>query len=926
MSLQCLLIAADSRFWPAAARALANFAGGLGLPPRELQPVTWLVPSAAHALLARNGLREMMDGAAFIPPRIVPAMSWLGMPMHASIAARAELFAALRANAWVRESFGDRPAALWALAHGIAQLCDELTLAAVDRPEAFADRLQATLARHFHRRAARALQPQAQLVLQIWRARQGADDSVMRVLQELDSRAERAHSPLVFVAATPDEANIAVWSRFVHRYAQRAPVLLIEPDLATALAQRPALAAAWPELGGGDIALPIAVRAEAAAGAPAPMAIVEAASLEDEAGAVAQQVLDWRRAGVSSIALIALDRLTARRARALLERAQVIVRDETGWKLSTTSAAAAVMRWFDLVADDLYWRDLLDWLKSKFSLADRAGKAAEIAYLERVIRASGALQGARAIRRALADADGEKNAQAAAGARDILTLIESRAIQSRRAGPTLLAHLRALNAALAALGMRTALAADRVGAEVLREIDALEHDLAEVSGRASLADFRALLAERFEEAGFVDRQVDSPVVMLSLAAAGLRRFDAALLIGADARHLPRVPPSLLFMSNAVRSELGLPTLADELRGQSAQLAGLLATVPRVVATWRRHGDEPNSLSPLLERLRFVARRSGAGDLAHEVARSVFAVDPAAPQRPAPNGSQLLPARLSASHCQSLVNCAYQFYARSLLRLVDLDDVIEVPDKRDFGEALHEVLRRFHAEWGAAEFHRLDAAPLVASLVAHARAVFEPRIERAPALLAFQRRFDGLVAGYVDWLREHSGEGWRWRGGEQAHSQRLVLRDGRAIELTGRLDRVDEADDQLRVLDYKARALDVLRRGLKTAGEDIQLPFYGMLLGERAGSAAYVSFDRAREDRRGVESVVPPQPFVALVRSVAVRLQGDLQRIADGAALPAIGVDPVCANCEMRGLCRRDYWEKGEDDTAAPRRAGPGMDR
>lgn len=897
---------------------MRELADQLGLRPRELQSITWLVPGAAQAALARNGLRAVMGGAAFIPPRIAPMLSWLGQPLHSGIAARAELFAALRGNAWVRTSFGDAPAALWALARGVAQLGDELTLAAVDRPDALSERLQASLARHFHRRAARALLPQAQLVLQVWRARRGADDAA-RALQELDARASRASSPLVFVAPALDEASTVAWTRFVHRYAQGAPVLLLEPDVAAALAQRPLLAAAWPELAGGNVEVPIAVRAAAVAGAAAPVRIVDAVSLEDEASAVAQQVLDWRRAGMASIALVALDRLTARRARALLERAQISVRDETGWKLSTTSAAAAVMCWFDLVADDLYWRDLLDWLKSRFTLADRANKAAEIATFERAIRAAGTVQGARAIRRALADAVDDGDVKAAAGARDILALLDAQALLARRAGPTLAAHLRALGAALDELGMRGALAGDPVGAEVLRILDALEHDLAAIPARASLADFRALLAERFEEATFVDRQVDSPVVMLSLAAAALRPFDAALLIGADASNLPRLAPTLLFMSNAVRSDLDLATAEVELRRQAAQLASVLATVPRVVATWRRqNGDEPNSLSPLLERLRFVAQRCGSGDLAQQIARGNFDVRPEPPQRPAPSAPQLLPGRLAASHCQSLVNCAYQFYARRLLQLTEMDDVIEMPDKRDFGEALHEVLRRFHVEWGAAEFHRLDAAALAASLAAHARAVFEPQIERTPALLAYKRRFEGLVAGYVDWLSRHSAEGWRWRGGELAQAQRLKLRDGREIELTGRIDRIDEqSDERLRVLDYKARAAAALRRGLKAPGEDIQLPFYGMLAGGRAESAAYVSFERGRESEGGVETVLPPQPFDVLVQSIAARLQGDVQRIADGAPMPAIGVDSVCAYCEMRGLCRRDYWERSGDGGDVP---------
>jgi hypothetical protein len=86
---------------------------------------------------------------------------------------------------------------------------------------------------------------------------------------------------------------------------------------------------------------------------------------------------------------------------------------------------------------------------------------------------------------------------------------------------------------------------------------------------------------------------------------------------------------------------------------------------------------------------------------------------------------------------------------------------------------------------------------------------------------------------------------------------------------------------------------------------------GLLLARRAESAAYVSFDRARPGATGVGAVMPPQPFPALVDAVAERLQADLQRISDGAPLPALGVEAVCRHCEARGLCRRDYWEHAD---------------
>lgn len=923
MEPETLRLTADSRFWPACADAVLAFARRNGLDDGALHRLTVVLPQGAHAPLARVALAAARGGrGAWLPPRLTTLYAWAGVwPDEGAVARRAELFAALRAHRWVRENFGAGAAALWALAREIGALADELTLAAIDEPHALAQRFEAALGRHYRQHAARVLQPQAQLVLELWRALHAsgeatAADPARELLRALRRRAEQATAPLVYVA----DEELPGWQRaLVERYAQAAPVLVVAADCARAIAARPLLAAAWPELTGDADPPPIARRAAAIGDVDigARPALLAAQSLEEEAAAVAQQVLDWLGAGVATIGLVALDRLTARRVRALLERAQVRIRDETGWKLSTTSAAAAVMRWYDLVADDVYWRDLLDWLKSTFTLAGRSRRDRELAVLERAVRAAGALQGVHAMQRALADfatrcadsAAGEREADIA-GARELLALIEHQAAAAQRAGPTLAAHARALQEALAALGMREALARDPVGAAVLREIDALEAELAGVDARATFAEFRALLAARFEETSFVEGQVDSPVAMVSLAATSLRSFDAVLLIGADAQHLPSAPADRLFLSDAVRAELGLPTAAQAARAQAVRLATLLATTPRVVASWRvRRGDEPNALSPLLARLQFVARCAAGDDLQRTVPQAAFQVAASGARRPAPSAPALLAGSVSASHAQSLVNCAYQFYARRLLALAELDDVIEMPDKRDFGQALHEILRRFHQDWGAVDFAACQSDVLAASLRRHARAVFAPQIERVPGMLAFQHRFEGLIDGYVAWLQAHCAHGWRWHAAEQRQAQPLQLRGGRRLELVGRIDRIDaQGDGRTLVLDYKARRADDLKAALQTPGEDIQLPFYGLLLAGQATGAAYLSFDRATEEDPGIGYVAPPQPFSELVAAVGERLRADLQRIADGAPLPALGAESVCDRCEMRGLCRRDYWE------------------
>ena len=177
--------------------------------------------------------------------------------------------------------------------------------------------------RHFHRRAAHALQAQSQLVIQLWRARREADDGAARFLRELAARASRTLLPLVYLGtglSSAGRTGLATWERaFIDRAAEQAPVLLLGPDVTAALAEQPLLAAAWPELGGADTDVAIAVRADAVHSAPrpsSPLSIVKAVTLEEEAIAVAQQVVEWLRAGMGSIALVALDRLTARRVRA----------------------------------------------------------------------------------------------------------------------------------------------------------------------------------------------------------------------------------------------------------------------------------------------------------------------------------------------------------------------------------------------------------------------------------------------------------------------------------------------------------------------------------------------------------------------------------------------------------------------------------
>jgi ATP-dependent helicase/nuclease subunit B len=109
-----------------------------------------------------------------------------------------------------------------------------------------------------------------------------------------------------------------------------------------------------------------------------------------------------------------------------------------------------------------------------------------------------------------------------------------------------------------------------------------------------------------------------------------------------------------------------------------------------------------------------------------------------------------------------------------------------------------------------------------------------------------------------------------------------------------------------VLDYKTGNAQGLKQRLKDASEDTQLPFYVALLqaqGEGGDiQAAYLALDEADGPR-----LLPHDDVQASAALLIDAVGTELQRLRDGAPMPALGEGSICETCEARGLCRRDQW-------------------
>jgi len=859
----------------------------------DLSGLTVLVPNHRAGQDFTRALAQAAGRRALIPPTITPLRAWADSVAEgrAEPQARrlARLHAALRRVDWLGSV--DK----WSLAGELLQLADELSAA----------RLGGEIGSRIRALHPEALDRETALIEAVWQAlNNDGHDPQARYARALDrllgqiAAAPQPPSPQPSprtgegAGAGPKAIYgyalgtlTAVEKQFLARCAEHAPLRVFAPDVDDPAAYT--LQQAWqltdPPLR--DRAAALAERIPAST-LQAHITLSPAPHLEAEARAVATWVAGQLTDGQRTLALIALDRETSRRVRALLERMDVLVADETGWTLSTTAAAAVIDRWLECVASDFPHVELLDLLKSPFVLGDPDTRQDQVAAFELALRRHGVSQGMADIRRL---------AQREFGALPVWLagLFDARQGFEQRRAP-LAVWLSRLTESLDKLDALEPLRADAAGAGVLETLDTLRRDLADDSEKYGFDEWRRWLNLALESSSFIDASVASPIVLTSLPAARGRLFDAVAVIGADARHLPARPAPGLF-SQATRAQLGLSTASDEADAATADLMQLLIQGPALLSWQAWNNDEPNPASPLVLRLQALHQAAWGTDLPEQTIGAPptqASPLPDACVQPAPTVSAAqLPRHYSPTAYQTLLDCPYRFFARSVLGIRELDEADEALDKSDYGNALHRILKTFHDSNPPLE---RDAALVRLNALSAAEFAALPAYTAA----AWASQWNKIQPAYIDAWLAHASQGWRYESGETDFSVPHAVEGLGEITLHGRVDRVDAKGDARYVIDYKTSAAQNLKNKLKAPDEAVQLPFYAWLC---EAAAAYLPINEA--------------PVAALeldgetdVAAISLRLPQLLEAIARHAALPAHGIDSVCKHCEARGLCRKGMWD------------------
>ena len=875
----------------------------------ELVDAVVLVPNFHAGAELNRALLTVSGQAVLLAPRMLTFPAWAATAQPAGTVMpnsrrTSLLYHALKARDWFDAGL------LWPMCDEISRLFDELTYQAVVLP-ADRDAFAAQILAYYQLQRHTAVEFEAKLVHELWFALSQDDSRLGEVSPaalyalQLAQLASRAGAPLFVVGLT---RLTRLEQNCLDQYAQRQSVTYIA--MADDNAVTHTLRAAWPV----NLDMPLRQRAEDLADSivhsplQARLSYCATYSLEDEASAADTQIRWWLAEARQSIAVVVQDRVSARRLRALLERAQILVADETGWALDTTTASTLVMRWLEVLLTNFPYQDVLDLIKSSHLFPDWDGCRREQAawQLEHALRRHGPVGGGAELLAVLQRQTETADAVAA------LTRLQLAARYLGKRTLSLASWLARLNDSLAELGVLATLTVDAAGQQLLALLARRRHELADDAAVFSFAEFHRWLGRELENGAFVDAEVASPIVFTHLAATRLRAFDAVLILGADAAHLPSLSGHSVFFNQSVRTALGLPTHALELAQIQADLTQLLANVAQVRVLWRIDRDgEVNPLSPWLERLDSLHQLAWGASLIdnslREMSVAAQIVTPDSRALPAPSGmpqpgipAHLIPDKISVSAYNALVACPYQYFARHILGLNQLDDIRAEMAKSDYGQAVHLILKTFHL--AHARVSELPYATLVAELTRISRQVFAPLLDNDYYVHAWQQRWLAKIPAYLDWQIQREQDGWQWHDGEVAKQRSFMLDDEHAIILYGRLDRIDKAAAGYAVLDYKTSASKDLNEKVKQADEDVQLAAYALLMQAEVVQTAFVSLDS--DNISAIELAADVGEAAA---SCGERLVTLFRQLHQQAPLPANGIEPVCRHCDVRGLCRRDHW-------------------
>lgn len=972
--------------------ALEALSGGIWNVAKQTGQRPLVVLSTAGPLMALRSSLERHRPADIAPqiaflPEVMSLSDWLGSAPQSWAFPKAQtplerwlaVYAALQAHPKLRAWFkAESEAGAWGLAQAIIAACDTLSSAVLSQSplalhpqqgaasseewlRSLEQLLENAIEEAYPTLARKVVDREAEVLLLFWRYLSDTGNPIMRKHLALAAylhaakQAQQAR-PFVWVQTADGLASDrAVMQRFMGEYATYAPVIDISLNWSDV--------GLWPEaLSVGEAEASQASQAKqdaihnAKAAYQGQWRLLSANRFEELAWMAAKSVEQHIIAGKKNIALVAQDRLAARRTRALLARfgPALAIRDETGWKLSTTRAAAALHSWLSLIRapkEGPSAADLLEFLQNPFvDIPVILGKDPQdcnglIAELEDRLIAAQAHSGWESFYIAMEGVRyGNVFRQAPANPLllELLQFVRGRTVQWRSKNVDVSQAYQQLQGDITAFGMATTLAEDSAGKQLLDVLLTLELPLQPnpiKSIQLRLSEWISLLSSAIEEASYQEdsKQAHANLSILPLSSTRLREFDAVVMVGCDENQLPAFSEPPLFFSEALNRLLHGSTIEHEFKQQARDLSQLLVSCPAVDLLWQSKSSngEPIRAAAWIQRLQMalpnwkMETQTACLGATKRVGTSVRMDGASA----TPNSALPLPLSMSPSAYRTLRDCPYRYYVRSLLGLRKQHGFDEGIDASLAGQTIHAVLHQFfralktHEQTDlAAIAYGSDArrAWMTQHLNQASERIFARFIEGDERVLGVLRDWQKQIPSFIEWQLQREAAGWHYLDGEihVGFDLPFTSEDGelRMMRIEGYVDRIDTNmhSASAAVLDYKHQTVKKVRDRAASVLDDPQLLIYARAVtdadsklpmqGRSVTDAEWVALKTEIKNGHGsAERSVAIADLAETAKQSMAQITEDVELLWARNTLNAFAPDSVCRYCESRGICRKGMW-------------------
>ena len=917
-----------------------------------------ILPTAGPNLSLRLALENTRFSNTLLLPEVHSLADWLALapdglrlPQPQSNTERVlQTFASIETNPNLRAWFAaDGEGGAWSLANAIVSACDLLSQSVVPQLawnldhlgleqgiEQVQIKLSQAIADAYPRLAQELVSKESAVLLAFWRYLSSVRDPVITQHLALASHLQQCQ-------INPETRRPFIWIETIEENDAQARAHQVFLDHCEAFIPVHRFVMDWTEVGLWPETMEIDashnehLQINRAALNKKQITCLSAKRFEDLAWEATYCIEGHLHAGRTQIALVAQDRLLARRTRALLARlgTGLSIEDETGWKLSTTRAAAALHAWLELLRCPPQGPSaitLLEFLKNPF--LDISGLLNvipnEIALLISELESMLLLKQARAswVSFYLAIEAGASPEFDPRLHRLLQSIRERVSVWQNRDGQNLpcAKALAQLHDDLSYFGMRHQFEQDAAGLQLLAMLDKLGLEQGQLPTLCMpLAEWIIFLKTRMEEEVYREQGGDASarVTILPLSATRLRRFDAVVMVGCDERQLPSYGETPLFFSESLSQTLGGTDIARQYRQQARDLSQLFASYTHIDLLWQSEGasGEPLRASPWIVRLQEHQPQLATRE-SNRFARSTLGRPMTMAHATRLDGLPM-PTRMSPSAYRALRACPYQYYVRSLLGLRKRKDLDDELDASLIGQTLHQILRNFFQELKSTEARdaqieddlELRKAWMITHLMSSSEQGFSRLLEGDQRVLGHLRDWQKQIPSFVEWQLERELQGWRFHDAERKLGFEFNFSDeygqSHQIRIEGYADRIDIKPNtsSLAILDYKHQSREkVLERGTQLM-DDPQLLLYAKALSPQGplDQLDWVSLKMNLKKKNADQRSVGITEIPLAMEQLDAQLQKDLGRVWSGGAMQAFAPESTCRYCDARGICRKGMW-------------------